>query len=110
MANSYIWIFQIAKSCTSLIYLDITDCFDVTTKGLLPVIQHCTQMKCLMLINCRKVSSRNLLKSPENSLIIFYEKIMECLYIIRMKSNQIKNIYCEMTLKQQLLVKEIHNN
>ena len=50
-----IFFFQIAKSCIKLIELDISYC-GITTDGLLPVIEHCTQLKQLNISGCKKVS------------------------------------------------------
>ena len=58
-----IFSFQIAKSCVKLIELDISYS-EITTDGLLPVIEHCTQLKHLDITGCEKVSLKLSLNSP----------------------------------------------
>ncbi|CAJ2656356.1 F-box/LRR-repeat protein [Trifolium pratense] len=48
---------MISKSCFGLLQLDLRDCHDVTEKGVMQVIENCTQLREINLSNCGKVSA-----------------------------------------------------
>ncbi|GAU47710.1 hypothetical protein TSUD_177150 [Trifolium subterraneum] len=50
-------LYMISKSCSGLLQLDLTNCLDVTEKGVMQVVANCTQLREIYLQGCSKVAA-----------------------------------------------------